>query len=50
MLINVPITINGPNGMYSLDFFIFETNSTILKIAPIKNDNSVIIMIFDSPK
>ena len=49
ILINVPITINGPNGIYSLDFLIFVINSNTLNIAPIKNDNSVITMIFDSP-
>ena len=46
----VAMTINGPNGIYSLDFFIFDTNNIILKIAPIKNDNNVIIIIFDNPK
>ena len=42
ILINVPITINGPNGIYSLDFLIFVINSNTLNIAPIKNDNSAV--------
>ena len=50
MLINVAITMNGPNGMYSSDFFIFVTNKPILKMAPIKNDTSVIIIMLDNPK
>ena len=50
ILINVPMTMNGPNGIYSLDFFIFVTNKIMLKIAPIKKDNSVITIIFDNPK
>ena len=50
MLINVPITINGPNGMYSSDFFILVTSKNILKIAPIKNERSATIIIFVKPK
>ena len=42
ILINVPITIKGPNGIYSLDFLIFVISNIILKTAPIKNDNNVI--------
>ncbi len=47
---NVLITINGPNGIYSLDFLILETSKIILKIAPIKNDSNVITIMFESPK
>ena len=35
--INVAITINGPNGMYSSVFFIFVANKNMLIIAQIKN-------------
>ena len=47
---NVAITINGPNGIYSSDFFIFVINNTMLSIAPIKKDTNVIIIMLDSPK
>lgn len=50
MLMNVPRTINGPNGIYSSIFFIFVANNIILNIAPIKNDTNVITIIFDNPK
>ena len=50
MLINDEITINGPNGMYSSDFLIFVISNKILKIAPIRKDNKVIIIILDNPK
>ena len=47
---NVPITIKGPNGMYSSIFLIFVVNNITLNIAPIKNETSVIAIIFDKPK
>ena len=50
ILINVPITIKGPNGIYSFDFLIFVSNNIMLKIAPIKKDNNVMAIIFGSPK
>ena len=50
MLINVAITINGPNGIYSSDFFIFVISNTILSIAPIKNETNVITTMLESPK
>ena len=50
MLINVPNTINGPNGIYSSIFLIFVANKSILNIAPIKNDINVITIILDNPK
>ena len=50
ILINVANTINGPNGMYSSDFLILVINKTMLRIAPIKKDTSVIIMMLDNPK
>ena len=50
MLMNVPNTIKGPNGMYSSIFLIFVINNIILSIAPIKNDSNVIAIIFESPK
>lgn len=48
--INVPITINGPKGIYSSVFFILVTSKNILKIAPIRNERSDIIIIFVKPK
>ena len=50
ILINAAIAINGPNGMYSLVFFLFTNNRTILRIAPMKNDKSVIIIVLENPK
>jgi len=50
ILINVAITINGPNGIYSFDFFILVTINIIPNIAPIKNDIADIAKIFDTPK
>ena len=50
ILINVAITINGPKGMYSSDFFIFVINKITLNIAPIRKETNVIIIIFDKPK
>ena len=41
MLINVAITINGPNGMYSSDFFSLVASKTMLSIAPIKKDTNM---------
>ena len=48
--INVAITINGPNAMYWSIFLIFVARKMILKIAPIKKDNNVIMIIFVNPK
>ena len=42
--------MNGPNGMYSSDFFILLTNNIILRIAPIKNDTNVTAIILYCPK
>ena len=36
--------------MYSSDFFIFVANNIILRIAPIKKETSVMIIILDKPK
>ena len=48
--INVAITINGPNAMYWSIFLIFVARKIMLKIAPIKKDNNVIMIIFVNPK
>lgn len=48
--INVAITINGPNGMYSLAFFILNITNTIPTIAPTKNAINEIINVFVNPK
>ena len=50
ILRNVAITINGPKGIYSSDFFNFVTSNIMLSIAPIRNETNVIIIIFDNPK
>ena len=50
ILINDAITINGPNGMYSSDFFIFVASNKMLRIAPIRKDSNIIMIILDNPK
>lgn len=50
IVINVLITINGPNGIYSSVFFILVISKMMLKIAPIKNEISDIIIILLNPK
>ena len=48
--ISVAITINGPNGIYSFDFFILVTINIMLSTAPIKNDITAIAIIPCHPK
>ena len=38
------------NGMYSSDFLILVANNTMLRIAPIKKETNVIMIILDNPK
>lgn len=44
------ITINGPNGMYSFDFFILAIINSTLNTAPNKNDITEIARTVFSPK
>ena len=50
ILINVEITINGPNGIYSSDFLILVTIRITPITAPIKNDIIEINPILATPK
>lgn len=50
MSIKHAITMNGPNGMYSLFFFIFVTNKNMLITAANRNAIRVIVTIFANPK
>ena len=50
MQISAAITINGPKGIYSFDFFTLNTINIIPIIAPNKNDVKDIKAVFTNPK
>ena len=50
IVIPLAITINGPNGIYSFDFFTFININIILITAPSKNAITDIATIPLSPK
>lgn len=50
MFIKQAITINGPNGMYSLFFFILARSKKTLMAAANKNAISIIVIVFANPK